>query len=520
MSEITLDLKNLVMDYLTRINCQIEHSDGLYVVQFPEEFVPIFGSNESRITFDSETAKIYSCEYVIFGSNFLYLVLEQIKKQAPVTTGTLKSKTSKINSENISVHNGDAKIEKIEDKQNTAIRFYYNINFKSVTNTSFLKWIDVDVESKKQLFFAEDIEIDYEKFESNVIFNNEIDSCYNSSLDYLKDSILPELNSFKDSFFSDLRKEIDFLDDSYRSHLNEINDKLTKQRIKISEIDRKIQNSKNYKTRSKYSQDKIKNQEKLNELSLKIQEEKSRLDNDRNNQKSFIQNRYDPKISSSLIGSQIFTYSTKNCIIHVETLFCSADLSAIYDDYDQKLSFTCTSCQSKSHEIHLCSNQHFMCSQCSADCINCKRDFCKNCSSQLQSCYLCSFQNCTVCSSNCISCKRTMCANHSNSCAICLKIFCTAHSLKCSQCEQSFSESCIQNSICNTCSSLSQIEHSDSIVGELIQLDSELSKYKKWEYATNSKFSIFKAKKTLGKRIIVLDKENKKIIINKKDGWI
>jgi len=105
-------------------------------------------------------------------------------------------------------------------------------------------------------------------------------------------------------------------------------------------------------------------------------------------------------------------------------------------------------------------------------------------------------------------------------CSITEKIYCTNDSLKCSTCEQMYSKDYVSDKQCTACKNLSSIDSDDSKVLKIISLNSELEKYKKWEYSTNTRFEIFLAKKTFSKKIIVYDKDDDRIIINKKHGWL
>ena len=105
-------------------------------------------------------------------------------------------------------------------------------------------------------------------------------------------------------------------------------------------------------------------------------------------------------------------------------------------------------------------------------------------------------------------------------CSICEKKYCSNHTERCKLCEQVYSTGCVKNNQCHTCDELVNVETNDSKVLEVILINSDLGKYKKWECATNSKFSIFRAKKTFGKKIIVLDKIQRKIVVDKKGGWL
>ena len=82
-----------------------------------------------------------------------------------------------------------------------------------------------------------------------------------------------------------------------------------------------------------------------------------------------------------------------------------------------------------------------------------------------------------------------------------------------------YSKSCVTKESCKTCSSLQPLDKKSPKIQKIISKDDELKKYKKWEYSTNKKYSIFKAKKLFGSKIIVYDKSQKKILKIKNKGW-
>ena len=187
--------KDLTLGYLKKIDAKINESHGLYTIEIPPQFEKIFGGIRKRITFEPGVADTHSCEFVVLGSNFLATILNEIRKQAPVIGGHLK-KQAKSPSEfldNIKIHNGTATLVKSSEEARTAIRFYFNINIKSVKSSSMLRWIDIDFETLKQLEFPEDVEIDSSlgkiRYKKNKIYSkpcglksNEIVLCINSFL--------------------------------------------------------------------------------------------------------------------------------------------------------------------------------------------------------------------------------------------------------------------------------------------------------------------------------------------------
>ena len=67
---------------------------------------------------------------------------------------------------------------------------------------------------------------------------------------------------------------------------------------------------------------------------------------------------------------------------------------------------------------------------------------------------------------------------------------------------------------------MKQMSTDDSMISMIIGEEPELGKFKKWEGASNSKIAVFKAKKTFGKRIIIFDVRQGRIISSEKRGLL
>jgi len=119
-------VKNITLDYLEKIGATLEEHDGLYTIEIPTNFEATFGGKQKRITFDSEVAETHSCELVIYGSNFLAIILDKIKQQAPVISGHLKTQGEfPIDVlDTIPVYRGTVNLEKSENMEKTVLRFY------------------------------------------------------------------------------------------------------------------------------------------------------------------------------------------------------------------------------------------------------------------------------------------------------------------------------------------------------------------------------------------------------------
>ena len=514
-------IKTLTLDYLQKIGANVEESEGLYDIEIPSKFEAIFGGHKKRITFESDIANTHSCELIIFGSNFLATVIDQIKKQSPVVSGNLK-KLSNFDGDilkNIKVYNGEMTLKNSKDIPKTIFRFYFNVELKNVKSESTLQWIDIDSETKKKVEFPKDL--DLETTSNEIKFDKKsIDACYNESIKNLQLKISPIVEEHSKQIIGDMNEDLESLKESYSKRVKEINDDIRSHKSKLHEWDNKINRAKKYSTRNNYQKQKAKAQKRITEIENDSTLLIEKIKNEKNVQQQQITKRYTTKINSTLIASLVFSYSLKECILEIKNDKSQSQTVGKYHEYSKEFIIPCSVCSVESKEVHLCINGHVGCDLCSKQCVTCDKDFCQKCSYQLNPCYVCKGANCNDCSSRCTYCHELICLKHEMNCAICEKKYCSNHTQQCNICEQVYSTGCVENSTCHTCEALSEIDSKDSQILDLISINSDYNKYKKWECSTNSKFSIFRAKKMLGKKIIVLDKLQHKIILDKKGGWL
>jgi hypothetical protein len=514
--------KDLTLEFLQKIGAKVVESDGLFTIDLPSEFEQTFGSTQKRIAFESEIASTHSCEFVIMGSNFLSIVLNEIKKQASVIGGSLKQNGQFHQNvlDSVSIHNGTVNFVDSIKKSKTVIRFYFNIQLKSIKNNSVLKYIDIDSDNFNQVTFPEELELETSVDEINFENLKTVDHCYDKAITSLQEKISQLIDEHSNSTKDDLKQDLGSLEISHNKKLYEINQEIDVLKSKLHEYDDKISRAKTYVTRAKYRDQKIKHVERINNEKQKASIQIKKLKNDKNNYEQQIQKRYTPIVNSTLIASQVFSYNIEKCTLEIKNPFSKNTTIGEYDEFSKKFIILCENCTINSAHIHLCVNGHVGCNVCTKQCTSCEKDVCQKCTDQLGSCVICTEKTCNSCSSTCYSCNHTSCPKHLISCSITDQVYCTNDSLKCSTCEQTYSKDHVSDKQCKTCKNLSNVDSNDSRVLEIIQLNSEFDKYKKWEYSTNSKFEVFFAKKTFSKKIIVYDKEEKKIIINKKHGWL
>ena len=574
--------KDLTLSYLKNIGATIDDSHGLYTITFPTNYEFLFGGITKRITFEHSVADIHSCEWVVPGSNFLAIVLGEIKKQAPVIGGHLKKQIQSPEEclEKISTHNCHVILNEFSEEMKIAIRFYFNITVKSIKSISMLRWIDIDFETLMPLDFPLEIQLDeklgtirYKKGDPR------IDYCYSKAAESLENEMKPLAMKYVTKTKDSLEQDLNSLNQVHVKRLKEINDDVYYQKTKLKEFDRRIINARQVSTQQKYIAEKQKQAERIKKSEEKVIKQIERLTADKETQIQQIEKRHRPTIDFSLIAGTAYSYSTYKCKILLKNQFTQKEIRSEFLEPAQEFLVACKVCSTKAEEIHLCVNSHAMCNNCTKHCVKCKKEVCDQCSSELNPCYICKEKLCSDCTVNCNFCNELTCEHHLiqcshcsettcffcadncqycnerfcsssiNNCHFCHNRTCTADSQECFQCknkfcpkdivicaicggthckddlrkctfcEQSYSKNCLQNELCKSCSSMSEVQKENTSIQQVIAIDSDLRKYKKWELSENNRYCIFKAKKMLGSKIIVYHKGQKKIIIDKKGGW-
>lgn len=575
--------KDLSLNYMKKIGAEIDESHGLYTITIPSEFGQVFGGHTKRITFDPEVAAVHSCELAVPGSNFLAIVMNEIRRQAPVVGGHLKkqSHSPALLLKDISTHNCTINLQEATEEMKIAVRFYFNITVKSIKSTSMLRWVDVDLETLDVLEFPAKVELDSTlgkiRYEKN---DKRVDGSFIKSIEVLQNEITPLAIKYVNLTHDNLTRDTNSLLQVYQKRTSEVNQDVEYEKRKLKEFDRKITNARYYDTQEKYIKQKSQQAEKIKKAEAKAVKMIERLSKDKDLQIEQIKKRYRPVVDFSLIAAQAFSYNTSKCLLLFKNQSAEKQTEADFLDPSSTFTLSCELCSKPIDRVHLCINSHLSCNSCISHCVKCENDFCTKCQNLLNLCYICQEGLCENCSSRCNFCAEQTCENHlvkckhcsqdtcffcSDSCeicknrsciqsvytcyschrrtcyqdskscvecdnhfcpkdrglcAICNNIHCWKDVVKCKHCEMAYSKNCVEKELCKTCSSLRSLDKKSPQVQEIISKDDELKKYKKWECSTNNKYSIFKAKKIFGSKIVVYDKFQKKIVVIKKRGWL
>ncbi len=541
--------KELSLDYLQKIGAEVEESHGLYSITIPEKFEPIFRTISKRVTFDYGIAETHSCELVVPGSNFLDIILDQIRKQAPVVGAHLQKQTQNPQEAvgTISTHNCKISCVDSEEEFKLAVRYFFNINVKSIKRVAMLRWVDVDLETLEILEFPSEIMVDESlgeiKYEQN---DSRIDYAYSKATEFLNDEIKYLALKYADLTENNKTRDINSVHQAHERRIKEYNQDVSLQRNKLYEYDRKISNARSYKTQVKYAEQKNKQEEKISKEQEKLGKLVQRVTKDKAIQIEQIEKRYRPIVDFVLVAAKVYSYSITDCNLEFKNNVSNKQVHIKYVDPSKNFIVNCEICKNQMEKTHLCINSHLSCDFCTTHCVKCEKDVCASCTNELNPCYLCQeglcSDNCQICfqrfceeslhackkcekrlcqldSTECIECKSQFCSNDITICGICEKNHCLKDSRKCELCEQSYSNSCVSGKLCDTCKQLQPVEKEHQEVQNVISAYKELEKIKKWECSSNSKFSVFKVKKLFGSKIIVFDKIKKQTLVHKKGGW-
>ena len=195
--------------------------------------------------------------------------------------------------------------------------------------------------------------------------------------------------------------------------------------------------------------------------------------------------------------------------------FCNQDLykctvcDALICDEDSNKCGICNKISCVTHVTNCQQCSELSCDHCSETCGICSRRFCNN---DIKKCTTCQISSCENDSKKCGICNNLFCTTHYETCGICMKLHCDFDAKTCKICKCKYSSNCVEKDHCNTCHNLKSSDRNHPQIKELIQKYDQYKKYKNWEFGMNSKYMIFKIKKFLGSKIIVVQRNTMQII--------
>jgi len=566
--------KDLTLNYLNNIKAEVTEQEEIYFVSLPLHIAKLFGGESKRITFNPEIASTHACDLAVPGSNFLSIVLREIQKQAPVITGKITNKSDNIEEQvnKIETHNCKVILDEHQNKQKTGIRFYFHVNLKSIKSSSSIRWTDFELDSLESLPFSFNLEFEESKnlkLEKN---DKRFDDAYSRAIEEFEKEIEPRVEKYVGLTEQNKKGEIVLLDAQETKRLQELRHDLANERMKLKEFDRKISRARNTYTMSKYATQKSNFEKKLTKTEEQTAKHIQRIAKDKETSLKHIEQKYKPSLEFSLLAAQVYSFNVSDCILTLENGKLKKQIKSQYIEPTSSFITKCEICQNHNEMIHLCQNSHVSCDECAKHCLNCEKDFCLNCKNELNPCYICKDGLCTDCSKNCEFCSevtclthsimcthcskftcyfcsdncqfckkqfcnnaiincskckyracqndsntceicaKVFCINHQNSCSICSKLYCQDDTKNCKTCKIQYSSNCVSKNQCVTCSNLTSTDRDNPKIKMLIEKYTQYQKHKKWEFGENNDYLVFKAKKFLGSKTIIVKKDSFQIL--------
>ena len=450
-NEIVRISKDVTLNFLQKIGANISNSHGVYTVTIPKKYENLFRGMSKRIAFDPETSDTHTCELVVPGSNFLGIILNEIKKSAPVVGFHLKKQTENPKEffDEINTSNCQATLIDYRINRQLAIRFHFNITVKSIKKVAILRWIDVDLDTMDILEFPWELEInpalgsiEYEK-------DDRADRCYNKATEFLTKDTKPLELKYIELTRNNLKRDIDSLNQAYEGRLKEFEKNVKLRESKIFNLDIKISNARTDQAEKNYKAKRTEQKALLAKDKRKIKDSVKKLKQDRDREIIQIENRYRPVIEISLIAAQVYSYPTYTSTLEFKNDVSSKQTVTNFIEPSKSFIILCEICKNKLEQIHLCVNSHICCNLCSKQCVDCRNFICELCDAESNTCYICNEILCVNCRTLCNFCSEKTCTDHLLSCPHCNQMTCYFCSESCQICQKRFCEESIQT--CNSC---------------------------------------------------------------------
>ncbi|MCY4490222.1 MAG: hypothetical protein OXC46_02020 [Thaumarchaeota archaeon] len=460
--------REISLDFLKKIGAKVQESDRLYYVEIPKHFEQAFGGISKRITFDHDVADTHSCELVVPGSNFLSVVLGEIKKQAPVVKGVLERRVSNPRDvlKSIQVHNCKAELLDYQEKVRTAVRFHFNITIKSINRAAMLKWVDIDLESLDVLECTSEIQADQTPNQTPNHTQNHtsdhasknmehqkddrrIDKSYSRATEFLSFEMQTLAQKHADMTAENRLADINSIMQTYERRIADINSDLKLQKFKLGKFNKKIANARTPQSREKHMLQKHKLENRIKKDEENATRQIERLTSDKNSQIEQTEKRYRPVVELVLIAAQVYSFNSSQCSLEFKNNTSSKKANGVFVDPTESFIIPCDICGNSLDVAHLCINSHLSCEHCTRHCIKCQKDLCDSCSGELSPCYICREGSCSDCITECNFCSEATCSSHLSICPHCAKKSCYFCSDSCQICHVRICEDSI--STCSKC---------------------------------------------------------------------
>ncbi len=286
---------------------------------------------------------------------------------------------------------------------------YENNFFSRFTFKTTFKYLNKNEESINEVFVHGNkiVRGNLKDYEISAGELKEVDTKYMEK-DYLlakeniRELIKPQVKEISSEISKLLEVEIDRIKSHYLVQKKELNDSVSKSKIRLKELEKADMTPENMERINKLQ--KVIDGKTLSESLNKIQKEEDFAIKDE-------KQKYAVSMNTKLLNTTVLYYLMYQLKLTLVDGSLKKDFQIGYDPLTNEILQTeCFSCNKKMKEVALCKSGHVCCPDCLFRCVGCGGLFCKECLKD--KCNSCAGPVCKDCLVSCKGCKKTFCKQH------------------------------------------------------------------------------------------------------------
>ncbi|MEW6359424.1 MAG: hypothetical protein AB1696_24015 [Planctomycetota bacterium] len=183
----------------------------------------------------------------------------------------------------------------------------------------------------------------------------------------------------------------------------------------------------------------------------------------------------------------------------------------------------CDVCEGALSAGALCEHGHLVCANCARTCAVCGKATCPEHGGE---CRTCEKTFCRDHLRTCHVCGGSFCMDHTAVCPDCGGVSCLAHRRTCSICRQAYCQGCFDSvDVCKTCSAALKTAASAPTseimdLSDAVGVRGEIESLDAWRVGDNKRFVVLLGERFFSRRVVVIDKESKRLAHAHKVGLI
>ena len=414
-------LIKFIEKFFTNLKADVTLKEDLMIVSnVPENFEKFYGKKSPYKFVFEENLQTGDSDYVGKGSYAVKTISGYLENSGQITLLKIKFEKDyedeikrKINLEN-------ANISKWAKKK----KFHFFSRFAFHTTFQYLNENETVI-NNIYIYNGEVIEGDLSNYnveegKKEEIQIPEMKEFYFLAKDELKNRIIPKTEEVARDLNLKLEKEKNRIENHFSQELREHNENLEKAQKKYEELMREG------------DPEKISKQLGLiNNLKDKLNFEELQKDKERaihlEKQKHML------NVNNKLFNTTIIYYPLFSADITLRNPLRERIIEVSFDPLTEKLNpVFCESCEKETNNLHLCTNGHISCKDCSLICESCGKVFCKKCMKIV--CEHCGKKICRDCATRCFRCGKSVCKSHTKEDKVSGRVYCSNCLRRCERC--------------------------------------------------------------------------------------